>query len=81
MNPSPETRAAMLAAVTASPHLVRFLQQRSDVSALADLPGGGMAVGHTDGSVSLLDADYQNERMLGGTGKAAVTGARGLRVQ
>jgi WD40 repeat protein len=73
MHPSPETRAAMLAAVTVSPHLVRFLQQRSDVSALADLPNGGMAVGHADGSVSLLEADYQDERTLGGTGKDPVT--------
>jgi WD40 repeat protein len=73
MHPSSETRAAMLTAVTASPHLVRFLPQRSNVSALADLPNGGMAVGHTDGSVSLLEADYQNERTLGGTGKAPVT--------
>jgi WD40 repeat protein len=73
MHPSPETRAAMLSAVTASPHLVRFLQQRSDVSALADLPNGGVAVGHTDGSVSVLDADYQNARTLSGTGKDPVT--------
>ena len=73
MHPSPETRAAMLTAVTASPHLVRFLQQRSEVSALADLPNGGVAVGHTDGSVSLLEADYQNERTLGGVGKDPVT--------
>ena len=72
-HPSPETRAAMLTAVTASPHLVRFLQQRSNVSALADLPNGGMAVGHTDGSVSLLKANYQNERTLGGTGNSPVT--------
>jgi WD40 repeat protein len=73
LHPSPETRAAMLTAVTASPYLVRFLQQRSDVSALADLPNGGMAVGHTDGSVSLLAPGYQGERTLGGTGKDPVT--------
>jgi WD40 repeat protein len=73
MRPAPETRAALLNAVTASPHLVRFVQQRSAVSALTYLPGGGVAIGHADGSVSLLDALYQSERALGGTGKSPVT--------
>src|SRR6266545_187527 len=72
MRPTPETRAALLAAVTASPHLARFVQQRSAVSTLTDLPGGGVAVGHADGSVSLLDARYQGERTLGGVGKSPV---------
>lgn len=73
MRPTPETRAALLAAVTASPHLARFLHQRSAVSTLADLPGGGVAVGHADGGVSLLDARYQGERTLRGIGNSAVT--------
>jgi WD40 repeat protein len=69
---APETRAALLAAVTASPQLARFVQQRSAVSALTSLPGGGMAVGRADGSLSLLDAQ-QHERSLGGTGQSSVT--------
>jgi WD40 repeat protein len=73
MHPTPETRAALLAAVTASPHLARFVQQPSAVSALADLPGAGMAVGRADGGVSLLDADHRHERALGGTGTGSVT--------
>ncbi len=73
VRPTPETRAALLAAVTASPHLARFVQRRSAVSALADLPGAGVAVGHADGSVSLLNDRYQHERALGGTGTSPVT--------
>jgi WD40 repeat protein len=70
---APETRAALFASLTASPQLARFVQQRSPVSALANLPGGGVAVGHANGSVSLLDADYQHERTLDRTGKDTVT--------
>jgi WD40 repeat protein len=73
MRPTPETRAALLAALTASPHLARFVHQRSAVSTLTNLPGGGVAVGHANGSVSLLDAHYQNERTLGRTGNSTVT--------
>jgi WD40 repeat protein len=73
MHPSPETRAALFAALTASPHLVRFVHQPSAVSTLANLPGGGVALGHGDGSVSLLDAHYRNERTLEGAGTTAVT--------
>jgi WD40 repeat protein len=73
MRPTPETHAALFAALTASPHLTRFVQQRSAVSALTNLPGGGVAVGHANGSVSMLDAHYQNERTLDRTGKDTIT--------
>jgi WD40 repeat protein len=73
MRPTPETQAALFAALTASPHLARFAHQRSPVSALTNLPGRGVAVGHANGSVSLLDAHGQRERTLDRTGNDTIT--------
>jgi WD40 repeat protein len=72
MHPAPDTRAALLAAVVASPHLARFIQESSPVTDIAVRPNGGAAVGHGDGSIGLFDSDFRHERPLAGTGRAAI---------
>jgi WD40 repeat protein len=73
LDSSAQTRAALFAAMTASPQLVRFIHQADRPSALAMMPAGGMAVAHEKGGITLLDASYAHERSLSGTGDSPVT--------
>ena len=53
--PSPQTEAALLAAVAASPHLVRFGHYPSPVSVVAPADRTGVYVGGEDGKVRRWD--------------------------
>lgn len=73
MSPAPGTRISLFQAVSASPQLVRFVPQRSAVTALIARPGGGMLVGDADGTVWLLETAYARQQAFPAAGTAAVT--------
>jgi WD40 repeat protein len=73
MSPAPGTRSSLFQAVSASPLLVRFVPQRSAVTALIARPGGGMIAGHADGTVSLLETAHARQQPLPAAGAAAIT--------
>jgi WD40 repeat protein len=73
MNPTPGALASLFSAVSASPHLVQFVPERSPVTTLIAQPGGGMIVGDTQGTVSLLDTAHARQQPLPTAGGGAVT--------
>lgn len=73
MNPTPDALTSLFSAVSASPQLVQFIQQRSPVTTLIARPGGGMIVGDTQGTVSLLDTAHARLQPLPAADAGAVT--------
>ena len=73
MNRTPDALASLFSAVSASPHLVQFIKQRSPITELIARPGGGMIVGDAQGTVSLLDTSHARQQPLPTTGTGAVT--------
>jgi WD40 repeat protein len=73
MNPTPDALASLFSAVSASPQLAQFIKQRSPLTTLIARPGGGMIVGDTQGTVSLLDTAHTRQQPLPAAGGGAVT--------
>lgn len=73
LKPGPDALASLFSAVSASPQLVQFVPQRSQVTALIARPGGGMVVGGAQGSVSVLDTAHARQQSLPAAGDASVT--------
>ncbi|GIM89776.1 TIR domain-containing protein [Paractinoplanes toevensis] len=71
-DPSLRTQSALFAAVTASPHLVRFVPQPAEVTGVAFAETGDIVMGRADGSVSRLDRSASAEEFLGGAGSSPI---------